>query len=79
MSPAFSPSHGDRVLVPGNGHTPVDSSHTNIPGLKNLFADPLSSLKNLSIEWMLDRAAFHQIVVIYDLPDINLFTSALHM
>ena len=53
-------------------------SAIHIPGLKNLFADPLSRLKNLSMEWMLNCAVFHQIVAIYGLADINLFASALN-
>ena len=53
-------------------------SAIHIPGLKNLFTDPLSCLKSLSMEWMLNRAVFCQIVAIYGLPDIDLFTSALN-
>ena len=76
ISPAFSPCHRDMVLVPGKEHILVGHSH--VPGLKNLFADPLSCLKNLSMEWMLNRAVFCQIVAIYGLPDIDLFASALN-
>ena len=36
-------------------------SAVHIPGLKNLFADPLSHFKNLSTEWMLNRAVFRKI------------------
>ena len=50
----------------------------HIPGLKNLFADPPSRLKNLSTEWMLNQAVFRQIVAIYGLPDVDLFASALN-
>ena len=50
----------------------------HISGLKNLFTDPLSHLKNLSPEWMLNRAVFRQIVAIYGLPDIDVFASALN-
>ena len=53
-------------------------SAIHIPGLKYLFADPLSRLKNLLTEWMLNRALFRQIVAIYGLPDIDLFASALN-
>ena len=56
----------------------IHLSVVHIPGLKNLFADPLSRLKNLLMGWMLNRAVFHQIVAIYGLPDINLFASALN-
>ena len=53
-------------------------SAIHIPGSKDLFAVPLSRLKNLSTEWMLNRAVFRQIVAIYGLPDVDLFASALN-
>ena len=51
ISPAFSPNHRDVILVPGKEHPLVSSPHAS---LKNLFADPLSHLENLSTEWMLN-------------------------
>ena len=53
-------------------------SAVHIPGLNNLFVDPLSRLKDLSTEWMLNRAVFRQIVGIHGLPGIDLFASALN-
>ena len=52
-------------------------SAIHMPGLKNLFADPLSHPENLSTRWMLNRAVFRQIVAIYGLSDMDLFASAL--
>ena len=49
-----------------------------IPGLKNLLADPLSRLKNLSTEWMLNRNVFQQVVAAYGLPQVDLFASNLN-
>ena len=53
-------------------------SAVHIPGLKNVFADALSCLKNLSTEWMLNRGIVRQILAIYSLPDMDLFASALN-
>ena len=75
ISPAFSSSHRDVVRVPRKEHPLVSNPHTR---LKNLFADPLSCLKNLSTEWMLNRAVFRQIVAIYGLPDMDLSSSTLN-
>ena len=75
MSPAFSPCNRDMVLVPEKEHIFVGNSHTRF---KKFIRGPSVTSKNLSMEWMLNRAVFRQIVAIYGLPDVDLFASALN-
>lgn len=49
-----------------------------LPGQKMIIADPLSRLKNLSTEWMLNKLIFRRIVALFGRPDIDLFASSLN-
>ena len=73
ISPAFSHMQRDVVLVPRKEHPLVSSPHTRF---EKSVCRPSVWLKNLPTEWMLNRAVFRQIVVIYGLPDMDIFTSA---
>ena len=75
ISPAFSPSHRDVVLVPGKEHPLVSSPHTRVT--KFVCRPSLSSIKSFN-RMDAESSSFRQIVAIYGLPDLDLFASGLN-